>query len=195
LNIECSYIRRVTTYFNKAGPQNTDETLKLAKERAKELNIKNIVVASVSGSTGVKASEIFKGFNVVIVSHFTGLREPGLQELSEENRRKIEANGAKILTCTHAFMNVERAIRDKFNTIYPIEIIAETLKIFGHGVKVAIEITIMAMDAGLIPHTEDVIAIAGRRSGADTALVIRPVNSTRFFDLIVKEIIAKPREW
>lgn len=51
----------------------------------------------------------------------------------------------------------------------------------------------MAADAGLIPGDRDVIAIAGTSIGADTALVIRPANASRFFDLKVKEIIAKPR--
>jgi len=70
---------------------------------------------------------------------------------------------------------------------------AETLKIFSEGTKVAVEITMMAADGGLIPIDKDVIAIAGTNRGADTALVIRPANSTRIFDLTVKEIIAKPK--
>ncbi len=39
-NIVCK-----TVYFEKPGPKNTEETLKLAKERAEELGIRNIVVA------------------------------------------------------------------------------------------------------------------------------------------------------
>jgi len=50
----------------------------------------------------------------------------------------------------------------------------------------------MAADAGLIPIDEDVIAIAGTSRGADTALVIRPANSTNIFDLTIKELVAKP---
>ncbi len=51
----------------------------------------------------------------------------------------------------------------------------------------------MAADAGLIPVDREVVAVAGSGRGADTALLIRPANSSRFFDLEVKEIIAKPR--
>ncbi len=37
-----------------------------------------------------------------------------------------------------------------------------------------------------------VIAIAGSKGGADTAIVLKPVNLHRFFDLKVKEILCKP---
>ena len=71
-----------TVYFEKPGPQNTEETLKLAKERAEELEIRNIVVASTTGETGAKASEVFKGYTLIVVSHVTGFRKPDFQELS-----------------------------------------------------------------------------------------------------------------
>ena len=48
-----------TVYFDGKGKQYTEETLKLAKKRADELGIKNIVVASYTGYAGVLASEIF----------------------------------------------------------------------------------------------------------------------------------------
>ena len=187
-----SHIRKGIVYFDSPGPENTEEVLRLAKERAEELNIEDIVVASTRGETGVRASEVFRGFNVVIVSHYTGFEEPGVQQMSDENRRKIEKNGGRVLTCIHAFSGVERAIRNKFGTAYPAEIMAQTLRLFGEGIKVAVEITVMAADAGLVPIDEDVIAIAGTSRGADTALVIRPANSTGIFNLTIKEIVAKP---
>jgi len=184
---------KAVMYFDLPGEENTEELLKLAKERAEQLGIKNIVVASTRGETGVRASEIFRGFNVVAVTHHTGFREPGVQEFIEENRIMIEKNGAKILTGTHAFMNVERAIRNKFGTAYPTEIIAQTLRVFGEGMKVSVEIVTMAADAGLIPVDREVISIAGTGKGSDTAIVVQPANSARIFDMTVKEIIGKPR--
>jgi hypothetical protein len=111
-------------YFDEVGEKNTDETLKATKKRAEELGIKNIVVASTRGGTGVKVVEAFKGYNVVVVTHSTGLREPGKQELLEENRKKIEAGGGKILTTGHAFGGVSRAVRKKFDTVGPVDIVA-----------------------------------------------------------------------
>ncbi|MEM2820517.1 MAG: pyruvate kinase alpha/beta domain-containing protein, partial [Candidatus Bathyarchaeia archaeon] len=186
-------LEKSITYFESPGEENTDMVLALAKKRAEELGIKDIVVASTRGYTGVKASEIFRGYNLVVVTHHTGFRELGQQELTEENRRRIEANGGKIYTGTHVFMNVERAIRSKFGTAYPAEIMAQTLRLFCEGMKVAVEIAAMAADAGLIPVNREVISIAGTGRGADTAIVLQPANSSRIFDMVIKEIIAKPR--
>jgi hypothetical protein len=180
-----------TLYFETTGIENTEETLKAAKERAEALGIKDIIVASTTGRVGIRACEMFKGFNLIIVRHQVGLKEPGLQEMSSENEAKI-ASSAKLLTSTHVFGGIERAIRNMLGTWGPVELMGRALKLFGDGAKVCIEITVMAADAGLIGLDRDVIAIAGSSKGADTALVIKPANSTNFFDLYVKEIIAKP---
>jgi len=182
-----------TLYFHNCGEENTEELLKLVKTRAQEEGINNIVVASTRGVTGVKASKLLKGFNVVAVTHNAGFLVPGKSELDEGNRRKILKNGAKVLTATHALSGVERAVRKKFATIMPLEIMAHTLRLFGEGTKVCVEITLMAADAGLISEDKEIIAIAGTGRGADTALIIKPACTARFFDLEVREVIAKPR--
>lgn len=182
-----------TVYFERSGKEDTETVLKLAKKYAETRGIKDILVASTTGETGVKASKIFKGFNLVVVTHHFGFRQPGVHELLEENRKKILENGAKIFTATHALSGVERAIRKKFETIMPLELIAHTLRLFGEGTKVCVEIVIMAVDAGLIPEGKEVIAMAGTGHGTDTALVIKSASASRFFDLEVREVIAKPR--
>jgi len=179
-------------YFEKVGEENTEETLKVSKRRADELGIKDIVVASTRGPTGVKASEVFKGYNLVVVTHTTGFREPGKQELSDESHEKIEANGGKVLTTSHAFSGVSRAMRGKFDTVGPAAIVAQTLRMFGQGMKVVVECAYMAADAGLIPMDRDIVSIAGSGKGADTAVVLKPSHLHTLFDLYVKEIIAKP---
>lgn len=187
-----SIVERKTVYFKEVGKQNTDALLRLVKEYVEKEDIKDIVVASTTGETGAKASEIFKGCNVVIVSHCFGFREPGKIELQEEYKREILANGAKILTGTHALSSVERAIRKNFGTIQPLEVIANALRLMGEGTKVCVEIALMAADAGLIPVDKDIVAIAGTGRGADTALRIRPANTSRFFDFKIMEVICKP---
>jgi hypothetical protein len=113
----------------------------------------------------------------------------------EEHRKHILANRATIFTGTHALSSAERAVRKKFGTLQPLELMANTLRLMGEGTKVCIEIVLMAADAGLIPVDRDVIAVAGTGRGADTALVIKPANASRFFDLKIREIIAKPRDF
>ncbi len=181
-----------TVYFDNAGEENADEVLRIAKQRAKDLGIKTVVVASTRGDTAVKAVDVFKGMKVVVVSHATGMREPNFQELTEENRQKIESKGGIILTTAHAFTGIGGAMRKKFNMHLLGDVIASTLRVFGQGTKVVCEITLMAADAGLVRTDEDAIVIAGTGRGADTAVVLRPVNSSDFFDLKIKEILCKP---
>ena len=185
--------KKTILYLSSAGEANTEETLKAAKERAQELGIRDIVVASTRGPTGLKAVEYFKGYNVVVVPHVTGQREPGAQELGDDYAKKIRAAGGKIVVAAHAFSGVNRAIQSKFDTMYPAGIMAQTLRLFGQGMKVVVEITAMAADAGAIPVNVDVVAIAGSNKGADTAVVVKPAHSHNIFDMFVREVIAKPR--
>jgi hypothetical protein len=182
-----------SVYFLKSGSANTEKTLEVSKKRAEELGIKTVVVASTSGETGLKAVKAFANYKVVVVTHTTGLQTPDVQELTPQNRAKISEKGGLILTATHAFGGVGRAIRRRFNTYQVDEIIAHTLRVFGQGTKVACEIALMAADAGLIRTDEEVISIGGTASGADTALVVKPAHTHDFFELKIKEVLCKPR--
>jgi len=182
-----------TVYFDKLGRDNTDEVLRIARQRAEELGIKTVLVASTTGNTAVKATDVLQGLRVIAVTHFAGYRGPDSQEFTEKNREIVESKGGTILTTTHTFSGISRAMRDKFNTRVIGDIVASTLRVFGDGMKVACEISMMAADGGLARTDEDVISIAGTGRGADTAVVLTPVNSNSFFDLRIKEILCKPR--
>lgn len=188
-----SEISLPTVYFDKPGRQNTARTLEVALQRAEQLSIKAVLVATTSGETGVTAAEFFQGYEVVVVTHSTGFRGPNEQELDPEHHASIEEAGAKVLTCQHAFGGVNRAVRRKLDTYLTDEIIAYTLRTFGQGMKVCQEMALMAADAGLVAVGEPCIAIAGTGHGADTAVVLAPANAQSFFDLRVMEILAKPR--
>jgi len=179
-------------YFDKTGPENLEETLRIAKRRAEELGIKTIVVATTGGDTAARAVEVLEGMKVVVVTHYTGMKGPNIQELTEENRKKIESKGGVILTTMHTFAGISRAMRMKFDTVVTGDLIANVLRVLGEGMKVVCEITMMAADAGLVSTDEDVIAIGGTGRGADMAVVLKPVNSPNFFDLKVREILCKP---
>lgn len=181
-----------TVYFDKPGPANTDKTLEIAESRAKELGIRTMIVATTRGDTGAKAVKELKGLETVVVTHSTGINEPNLQTLTPENRAAIERERGKILTCTHAFAGVNRAVRIKFGTYELNEIIAFALRTLGQGVKVCVEISLMAADAGLVKVGEPCITIAGTGKGADTAVVLTPANTQTFFDLRIHEILCKP---
>jgi len=177
--------------FEKCGPKNTEKTVALALERAKELGIKHIVVASNSGRT----AEQFLGhnLNIVCVTHHVGFKEPGKDEMPAESRQKLKEQGVEVLTTTHLMAGVDRAVRFKFGGLYPAEIVASSLRILGQGIKVCVEISSMALDSGLTPFGEEIIAIAGTGKGADAAVVISPAHSNAFFDNRIREIICMPR--
>lgn len=182
-----------SVYFEKPGPKNTARTLEVARQRASELGIRTVLVASTRGETGVQAAQQFQGCDVVVVTHSTGFAGPNTQELTEENRAAIEAAGAKILTCQHALGGISRAVRKKWGTYGTDEIVAQTLRTFGEGMKVCVEIALMAADAGLVRVGKPCIAIAGTGRGADIAVVLVPAHVQQFFDLRVMEVLAKPR--
>ncbi|MGD0329056.1 MAG: pyruvate kinase alpha/beta domain-containing protein [Nitrososphaeria archaeon] len=181
-------------YFESAGEW-TGKVFEVSKEYAEKSGIKDVVVASTKGETGAKASAFFKGYNLVVVTHANGHKELGKNELTEKNRKIIERNGGKILTATHALSGTEKAFKKKLGTVGTLEIMASTLRTFGQGVKVCLEIAVMAADAGLIPVDRDVICIGGTGKAADTALLIKAANSGDFFDLKVRKVLCKPSDF
>lgn len=179
--------------FEKPGPINTDQTLTAAFQRGKELGIDEVVVSSSSGKTAYRALEIFSGFRLTIVTYHCGCREPFKPVMPTDVRRDLENKGATVVSATHALSGVERSIAKKYQGLYPALIIADTLRLFGQGTKVAVEIAIMAADAGALSG-KDIVSIGGTAKGVDTALILRPASQSDVFtDLCIREIICKPR--
>ncbi len=186
-------------YFDSTGKKNTERTLDLAVRRARERKISTIVVASTTGRTGVSLAEkaTKKGIRTVVVTDAHGFEKKGEWCIEKRYGDKLAAMGIRIVSATHALSGVERSITQKFKGISRVELIAQALySLFGQGMKVCVEISIMAADAGAIGcgNGEEIIAVAGTGEGADTAVVILPSHANSFFDLQVKEIIAMPRE-
>ncbi len=180
-------------YWPDKGPQNTDRTIQAALHRAQELSIKRLVVASSRGETALRLVD--SGLEIVCVTYQVGFKHAGMDPMPATDRARLEEAGVRLLTTTHLLAGVNRALRFKFEGVYPSEIISTTLRMLGEGVKVCAEIAGMATDAGLTPPGKDVICIAGSGRGADTACLINPTHSQNFFDLKIREIICKPRDW
>jgi hypothetical protein len=189
-------VKREVIYFDSAGPANTGACLEITRA-ALSGGYKHLVVASTSGATGLLfARELAGGkADIVVVAHAAGFRGPGVVEFNPGRAREIAERGARVCQGTMPFHSLENAVEKQFSGTLPISLVAHTLRLFGQGVKVGCEIVMMAVDAGLVPEEEEVIAVAGSRSGADTVLVIYSASSRRFLELKVLEIIAKPRQW
>ncbi len=183
-----------TVYFKERGKTNTEETFRLAKMRADQLGIRDIILASSTGHTALKALEFFQGYNLVVVAGVFGFREPNKDRLPPEVKAEIEAGGGKLVRAAHAFGTLGRAVNRRFGVIQIDEIIAHVLRLFSQGVKVGCECACMAVDAGLVKAGDEAVSIGGTGTGADTAIVLKPSNTHTFFDTRVLEIICKPRE-
>lgn len=175
-------------YFEKPGRENSEQTLRLAVNAAKALGIKYIAMASSTGTTALLMPEC-EGISVSVV-HTT--YKNGKCRMTDENRSTLEKRGFKVFTGGHALSGVERSLSGKLGGVYPIEIMAYTLRMFGQGTKVAVEVAAMAVDAGFIPEGESIIAIGGTAGGADTAIVMRAAQSALLLDSKIDRYICKP---
>lgn len=173
----------------------TKEVLTLARTYALDHNIENVVVATTTGKTGVLTSELFPDkVHIVAVTHSTGFKKSGYQELSEEYKEQLKEKNVTIFTGPMIFHTWNDYYRKNQGTVTTTSMIADTLRLFGQGTKVAVEIVAMAADAGLIP-SEPVLSIAGTGHGADTVLLITGTNSRRLMDMHIIDVIAKPKQW
>jgi len=188
-------LERKIYYFEKPGAENTEETLRLAFERARDLGIKYVVLASSYGDTAKRALKYLEGdMKLVVVTYHTGFMEEGKNTMDAETEDFLKSKGVTIVRQSHVLSGIERSITRKFGGISRVEVIAEALRaLFGHGLKVCVEIAVMAADSGAIP-LDEVVAIGGRVRGADTAVVLKPAHMNNFFEMQIKEIICMPRE-
>jgi len=184
-------------YFDRPGRENTNAVVLAVKARCAELGIQHVVVASDSGATALTLWEALHGTGATLVSvpEHAGYGGGDAPSVSDEKRKQQEDKGIQVLVCAHALSGVGRSITKKFGGVSHVEIIAHTLRRFGgEGIKVAVEVAVMAADAGLVPTDCEIIAVGGTGGGADTALVLEAAHMNNFFDLEIREIIAKPRQ-
>ena len=189
--------RKFITYFDKEGNDYTDELILAVKDKLDiSENIKYILIASTTGESALKLANAIDNDEITIinVSHNVGFSGDNESDISEDMVKKLEAEGIKTYQGLHAFSGAARRVTNKYGGFSPLDVVADTLRMFSHGVKVAAEISLMAADAGLIPVGEEIIAIGGRAHGVDTAVILTPVNSKNLFNMKFNEIIAMPRD-
>ena len=162
-------MQRTVEYFEERGQANTERTLKLASARAREAGIKDIALASTRGYAASKALEICPDLDLVAV----GI---GRSSFPAEQAERFQQTGKLIFA-------------REVNYTYPEEM-KSAFRRFGQGMKVAVEVVVCAVQAGLIEEGERVIGIGGSSRGADTALVIDAAWD--FAGVHISEIICQP---
>ena len=189
-------IHETIHYFETVGREHTEDTLTMAVETARAQGIKNIVLATTEGGTAQMMADSIdhEGITITAVTHAFGQATPNTNPMSAELRHDLIEKGFQICTAAHTLSGAERCLSKTFTGVYPVEIIAHTLRMFGQGTKVCVEICAMAADAGLIMTGEPVVAVGGTGRGADTVLVLRPEVSSRILKTKIDRIICKPIE-
>jgi hypothetical protein len=173
-------------YFEESGTGNTETTLRLAAERAKARGIKKIILASTRGDTAKRAAEVWDsaGIKMVVVPHQYGFRDT--QSFPPELAAELTKKGHAVHFGTMLFHTERLYGVDTSRTM------ANLLRTFCQGMKVCVEITMMAVDGGKVASGEQVIVVAGTGRGADTAVVAVAAPSPRMTELHITEIICKP---
>jgi hypothetical protein len=181
-------------YFDKKGPVNTRKTLEIALACCRGRNIKKIVIASSTGETALKLQKKASGsVEIIAVTYCAGSRFREEVEGFERNRDLLVSKGIRIVRGLHALSGLERGFEGRYKSGFiPLNLVSDTLRMFSQGVKVCVEISIMAAEHGFITSDEDIVAIGGSGKGADTAMIIRPAFAANFFDTKIKAILCMP---
>jgi len=179
-------VKKKITYFERPGPSNTEDTLRLALEEATLRGVKKVVLASTRGKTAKLAAVRFTGTGIrlVVVPHQYGFIQE--QRFTPDLVKELERQGHRVHFGTMLFHT------DGFYGSGTPEAMAMILRTICQGMKVCVEIVLMAADAGLLAKGEEVIAVAGTHRGADTAVVAIASTSTALHDLHITEILCKP---
>ena len=181
--------------FEKPGTENTEKALELALTVAKERDL-DVVLATTGGGTVPVALELAKKLDytgrIVAVTHVFGSREKGKNILEPEKMQAFRDAGVTVVTAAHALSGAERGLSRKFSGIYPVEIVANTLKMFGQGTKVCVEIAMMALDNGAIDYGKQIIAVGGTCWGADTVCRLTPEYTADLMGTRIHEFLCKP---
>ena len=185
---------RKVFYFDSKGPINTDRTLDIALDCCNERKIQQIVIASSTGETALKLhTKAPAEIDIIAVTYSAGSRFAKEVEQFLEKRDEIMAKGITVVRCMHALSATEKAFQNKYKTgMMPLNIVADSLRMFCHGVKVCVEIAIMAADAGHITPDREVVAIAGSHRGADTAVVLKPAYAANMFETKIRALLCMP---
>ena len=173
-------VRKTIAYFSEKGKGNTEDVMRIVSERLREGGIEAVVVATTSGATALKAAQILpQGTRIIGVSF-----QPAYWKQHARPKRGIRRKAEELGV---TFMPEEPTAR------YLKDISAhvpDTLRRMGQGMKVAVEVSMQAVEVGLIAPGARVISCGGSSKGADAAIVVQAASELS--GVWISEILAKP---
>jgi hypothetical protein len=185
-----------------AGKQNTDAVVQVVRDRLAEGELKTVIVASTTGYTACKFADALRGQDVTLVSvaETPLIREWGAEYpcLLPDARRELEQRGVIVADRVPYLFHSSVLDQSRWKAPAPEEIVRDTLYAFGQGLKVAVEVALIAVASGFVEPFQDVIAVGGTSRGADTAIVVRATFPNHVLSqdddkrLKIREILCKP---
>lgn len=196
-------IARPCLYFEKPGKHNTEKVVEAVRQRLAEGDIKAVVVASTTGYTALKFSEALQGrdgITLVSVAETPLIREWGAEYpcLSPQTKQELERRGVIVADKVPYLLHSSVLDYSQWKAPSAEEIVRETLYAFGQGLKVAVEVVLIAVASGFLAPFQDVIAVGGTARGADTAIVAHATFPNHVFSrnaakrLKIREVLCKP---
>jgi hypothetical protein len=192
-------------YFQEPGEQNTDFVIEAVKKYIEKNGRKDIVVASTSGKTALKFANAIRNTRIICVSESAYRKEWGYEYpcMDLKIKEELEKMGVIVIDRTPYILHGNIYELSNYNFPTPETIFKDTLYAFGQGMKVAVEVAIIAVEHGILEPFKDVIGVGGSGRGADTAIVLRSTYSGTVFSkdkekrLEIREIIAMPikKKW
>ncbi len=197
---------REVYHFERPGEANTDLVAEAVNKHIERSGIRDVVVASSSGSTALELAKVIKDqARIICVSESAFRREMGAEWPCMDEKIKAELEELGVIVLDKAPYVLHGGVYDDSLLKVPTleQAFRDTLYAFGQGMKVAVEVVLSAVDCGVLEPYKDVIGVGGSGRGADTAVVIRSTFPGMVFSkdrekrLEIREILAMPlaKKW
>jgi hypothetical protein len=179
--------------------------IRAVRSRVKEGDVTKVLVASETGRLALEVKRRLPKQNVVCVTFNSETRL--MYEKPDLLKDELSAKKVIVVDTVREPLSRKLTLRNWWER-KNVDLPGESADLFwmtlicvgGHGLRTAVEIVFMAVEAGVVDVGEKVIAVAGTAWGADSALVMK---ATRFEDAVgespkdrmkIEEILAMPKE-
>jgi len=167
------------------------DILRAAVDTAKKNNISTIVIASTTGNAALKLLELVRGqdLQMIVVTHDEG-RPAQERKFNEDIRQTLLVSKVTVYTHNPRMILLRKIIGKVFGRFgFPrwYRHLKEIKESHGTGIKVCNIIVQMLME-GKVLNDERVVAIAGAKSGADSAAIfyVTPKNKWPAQEEVIK---------
>jgi uncharacterized protein len=191
-------------FFENPGAENTARVVHAIKLRLRQGDIERVLVASESGRFALDLNKALAGTSVICVTYDPETRRRYQKPVLL--KQKLLGQGITVVDTIPEPLGRELTFRNWWERAtmhlsgHDADLFWMTLIcVGGHGLRTAVEIVFIAVEAGVIPIGAKVISTAGTGWGVDAAIVMR---ASRFEDAVgeepakrmkIEEILAMPK--